>query len=222
MRHNPYPKGKKILGGLQVPGREVMHRSNGDMDFTQRMIMQSSGDVAFDIGANHGQYTKLLSERFKHVYAFEPAPDNIKIAKNNLTSNIILVERAISNTTGTCKLYLSEGSTGHSISEKIIIHPSWLLNSERFLVVPCITIDDFCEQRGCVPSFIKMDIEGGEAFVWEGAVKTLQDNKISIVLEAHRGVDVPKLEKFFANLGYTIKAEKYSNEWFNRQLFITK
>ena len=163
-------------------------------------------NIAFDIGANYGEYTELLSPKFKQVYAFEPNEDNIRILKRNIRncSNVVIVPLAISNKTGTTKLYMCGNPGGLSISEKIAAIPTWGHSPDRYETVPTITLDDYIVRLRAVPSFIKMDIEAAEDFVWEGAVETLKNNKIMIMLEVHQTVDCPKLFKFFNNLGYQI------------------
>ena len=191
--------------------------------FTTKInLFEYSAGVAFDIGANIGDYSRMLSSKFHKVYAFEPHSYNVEIIKKNTFPNIIIEQMAISNVSGTCKLYTQPDNliTGHSISKHIITHPNWQLKEERFIEVPCITIDDFCEQNKITPSFIKMDIEGGEDFAWEGAIKTLRENNIVIALEIHYGVDVEKLTKLFTDLNYTITYD--SPNWLSRHVWIDK
>jgi FkbM family methyltransferase len=187
-----------------------------------------SNGIAFDIGANIGDYSLILAQKFSTVYAFEPHPVNVKIITDRqkppeLASKIILEEMAISNFTGKCKLYTQPDTllTGHSISEKTIVHPNWQLDKKRFLEVPCMTIDDFCKEKGIIPTFIKMDIEGGEDTAWEGAIKTLKENDITIGLEIHLGVNVEKLTKLFNDLGYKIEGDIPSS-WLSRHVIIDK
>jgi FkbM family methyltransferase len=163
-------------------------------------------NIAFDIGANYGEYTELLSPKFKHVYAFEPNEDNIRILKRNIRNctNVTIVPIAISNKTGTTKLYMCGNPGGLSISEKIAVISMWGHSPDRYEMVDTITLDDYVKEVDAVPSFIKMDIEAAEDFVWEGAVHTLKNNKLSILLEVHQTVNCAKLFKFFKNLGYKI------------------
>ena len=163
-------------------------------------------NVAFDIGANYGEYTEILSPKFKHVYAFEPNEDNIRILKRNIRScsNVTIEPIAISNETGTTRLYMCGNPGGLSISKKIAAIPTWGHSPDRYETIPTITLDDFIEERGVTPSFIKMDIEAAEDFVWEGAVHTLKNNKLFILIEIHQTVNLPKLFKFFRDLKYKI------------------
>ena len=82
--------------------------------------VNKSDGVALDIGANHGLHTDKIANKFSHVYAFEPHPENILILKKNVESpNVTIVEKAISNRTGTGKLFVSSNKGGHSLSVAI-------------------------------------------------------------------------------------------------------
>jgi hypothetical protein len=46
--------------------------------------------------------------------------------------------------------------------------------------------------------FIKCDIEGGEAFIFEGALKTIESNIMDVMIEVHDGA----IAKLFNERGY--------------------
>lgn len=158
--------------------------------------------VALDIGANHGVYTTKIADRFSKVYAFEPHTDNLKILKQSANApNITIVEKAISDKTGKLKLFCSHSNPGgHSISEKVSEVPLWGHAPDRFVEVDGISIDDFC--KGMNVGFMKVDVEGAENFIFNGAVETLKNNKMDIMLEVHQTVDIDELYMFFRNLEY--------------------
>lgn len=161
--------------------------------------------IAIDIGANHGMHTMKIAERFEKVYAIEPHPDNITILKRNLAStpNVEIVQAALSPVTGTVKLYnCSTNPGGHTLSEAVTDHGIWGHSRESFTEVDGITLDDFCKDKKV--TFLKVDIEGAENSAFEGAIETLKNNKLDIIIEVHRFVDNEKLFKLFTDLGYTI------------------
>jgi hypothetical protein len=51
--------------------------------------------------------------------------------------------------------------------------------------VPFTTIDRLCEERGIVPSIVKIDVEGAEADVIRGARATLSAHRPIVCLEVH-------------------------------------
>src|SRR5208283_4322275 len=175
--------------------------------------LQKTNEIAFDIGANHGCYTVPLSAKFHTVYAFEPHPDNVKILRANVSAcdNVVIVEKAISNVTGKTKLYTHSQSGMHTINPNPAAADGYGRRSDRFIEVDSITIDDFCKSIPLpislirIPvSLMKMDIESAEDFVWHGAIETLRSNKLNILLETHREVDLNQLTKFFTDLSYRI------------------
>ena len=172
-------------------------------------------NVAFDIGANFGKYTQMLSRKFNKVYAFEPDLTNIPVLRTATIErgfhNVELVCKAVSNKTGRVKLYNSNDNCGgHTIAEDIAHLEKYGHHKTDYREVASITIDDFCYINKVVPNLIKVDIEGAEDFAFEGAINTLKNNIIDIVLEVHINVDTEKLSKFFHDLGYKFVADDLS------------
>ncbi len=73
-----------------------------------------------DVGANAGQYCKLLFRNFKEVKAFEPHPDNLALLKNTLRgiSKVIIMPFALSDTFGEIDLYPGDHCGGHTIERE--------------------------------------------------------------------------------------------------------
>lgn len=130
-----------------------------------RMI--KPGMTVFDIGAHVGyftrQFSQLVGPRGK-VYAFEPNPHTFALLRTNTArlANVILVNKAIAATSGTCQLFLHELEAADSLFEQ-----SEALSS---VGVGMISLDDFWRQAAKPDvDFIKMDIEGAEPGVLRGA-----------------------------------------------------
>jgi FkbM family methyltransferase len=179
------------------------------------------GGIAYDIGANVGDYTKLLSPRFNHVHAFEPTPTTFQWLVHNTKHllNVTPVNEAISDHSGVCNLYThSRQSVENTISiksvegaEKYDDGKHNIYSTDIYEKVRCVTIDDYVEETKDIPTFIKCDVEGAEDFIFDGAKKTLIENNVFIILELHgayRSVNPIKLWNFFNNLGYKIFDEK--------------
>jgi FkbM family methyltransferase len=140
----------------------------------------SPADVVFDIGANVGIYTLLFSERVGSrgcVVAFEPSPRNIGFLRRhldlNLAANVVVVEAAVIDNVGVARFDTADtASTGH-------------LSPDGGFDVATITIDDFVESTGHVPSHLKIDVEGAEVGVLRGAEKTLKRHRPQILLATH-------------------------------------
>lgn len=142
------------------------------------------GDVVLDIGAHIGYYTLIFAKLVGgngQVYAFEPDPENFALLKKNVEingyKNIVLVQKAVSNKTGKIKLYLCEDrKVDHSIYDP---H-----DSRKSIDIEAIRLDDYFKDYKGKIDFIKMDIEGAEEGVIQGASSLLQKNKnVKIVTE---------------------------------------
>jgi FkbM family methyltransferase len=134
------------------------------------------GDCFIDIGAHIGYFSlvagRLVGSEGK-VYAFEPEPDNFtQLLKNieaNGYNNIVPVQKAISNILGICDLRLDKKPGFHSL---------YLAPEQTGTIkVDVTTLDDFFAMEGWPPvSFIKMDAQGGEAHILDGAKNLLERN----------------------------------------------
>lgn len=149
----------------------------------------SAGEIAFDIGANIGLHSILLSRLvgpFGHVYAFEPNSELIPALSRTVAElgNVTLHPVALSNQRRTSALFVPPDDSVASLSD-------WTVNSHLYAadgpahVVSCVeqTLDSLVE-TGLIPqpNFIKCDVEGGELWVFEGARKILDRIDAPIVL----------------------------------------
>jgi FkbM family methyltransferase len=147
------------------------------------------GDIFFDVGANGGIFTVIAAKKVGstgHVYAFEPGLRELKILReniclNNLT-NVTIVESVVSNKSGTSVFALSKDGAMNSIFETS--HPSQKI--ESWTTVPAVTIDDFIRAKKIEKvSFLKVDVEGAEKMVFEGAETFLGDcTNLIVVFES--------------------------------------
>jgi len=154
------------------------------------------GDVVFDIGAYVGDtalwFSKAVGSHGK-VYAFEPEPHNFAKLKANLernkVTNVIPLQLALSENEGEMQV-----ATGGSSST--------MTQAGTGTLVKVTTIDKFAEANKLPRvDFIKMDVEGHELKVLEGAHETIKTFKPSLALSAyHRGDDLIELTKFLLKL----------------------
>jgi FkbM family methyltransferase len=185
----------------------------------------SAGDVVYDVGANAGFFTllaaRLVGSRGR-VFAFDPLPDNIasireQIAVNSLT-NCQAVQGAVSDRPGRASLTLAQNNSMAHISSE---------NEPGDLDVEVIALDAFADvsrntaaTEGLAghtldvaagdgsaprPNVIKIDVEGPEAQVLEGAVKMLSSPSAPrLLIELHGHQVAVKVGSFLQNLGYRI------------------
>jgi FkbM family methyltransferase len=144
-------------------------------------------DIVLDIGANVGYFTILLASLAKHVYAFEPEPDNFdQLKKNtNMLRNVTAYNVAISDRNGFAYLHLCPTDNGmHRLYES-----KWCKNG-GVEEVHTWTIDDFMIHKVTIHDhhkikFVKIDVEGFEYRVLQGMRRVLQNDHPSIMMECH-------------------------------------
>ena len=140
--------------------------------------------MVIDIGAHIGYYTliaaNLVGDKGK-VFAFEPAPENYALLVKNIEvngyRNIIPVQKAVSNKSGTTNLFLFEQNKGmHAIYERSGYGES--------IVVESITLDDYFSEKQDSVDVIKMDIEGAEMLALSGMDRIIkQSPSLKILIE---------------------------------------
>lgn len=159
------------------------------------------GDVVWDIGANVGFFTLLASRLVGDggaVYAFEPLPRNLHylgahIELNDIR-NVHIKEIALSDRKGTARFMLATNPAMGGVSEK------------GDLEVQTDTIDGLTSLGSVqVPSFIKMDIEGGESAALSGGMALLREIRPAILLSAHGHVQNDRCANLLRGLGYRIE-----------------
>jgi len=142
-----------------------------------------SGMIVIDIGANVGYYSLLAAEKVGvsgRVFAFEPEPSRHGLLEKNIQADgckqVVSVQKAISNKTGTARLYLDPR---HNPGD----HRLYDSNDGRdSIVVETVRLDDFFKDKDSPIHSIKMDIQGGEMAALEGMGDIIKRNDDLIIL----------------------------------------
>ena len=136
-----------------------------------------------DAGANIGVFSLIAANKYKgkvRVYAFEPAayPAN-KIRKNieiNRIETIEVCNSALGNYKGEINLNICEDDAYNSIGT----NPQAKIQGN--IKVPITTIDIFCKENSITKvDILKMDTEGAEYLILQGAKSFLSSHCIPII-----------------------------------------
>jgi FkbM family methyltransferase len=160
----------------------------------------SPGDVVFDLGANVGLYTLLAAKCVGprgHVYAFEPLPHNVRFLERHLrlnrVSNATVLELAISDHSGRSRL----DDTAHPSEAK--------LSSSGRVEVEVDTLDNLVASGEVrPPQCLKIDVEGAESAVLEGAREVLQQHSPVVFLATHGSEQHRTANSMLESLGYSV------------------
>lgn len=146
------------------------------------------GDVAFDIGANQGLHTKTMLKavgKLGRVVAFEPVPANIEILSGIQASNnaLTLVPCAVGEEMGQRSFNIDiRAGMGAAASS---FHKLSGLDEVSQIDVAIKTLDSFVGEsdNSLIPRFIKIDVEGYELNVFQGATSLISTCRPIIVFE---------------------------------------
>ena len=157
-----------------------------DGNFKHLASAVKPGQTILDVGAWEGPYTLLfagLVGEQGHVHAFEPDPraldalrENVKV---NRLANVTVEPRCLSDGEGSAPFYDARGGTLGSLLKN-----DWVASFSQ-VTVETTTIDAYCRTNGVDVDGIKIDVEGAEALVVEGARETLARRRPWVFLEFH-------------------------------------
>jgi len=182
-----FPTKSQILATLpaflQIPLRYwlsfLIRRLEPELSLLRDLLI--SGDLALDIGANHGIYSYKLRRLGCRVHAFEPnsACSDLLIRWGLSDPNLFVHSTALGDFNGSVELQIPIDSHGleHDSSSSIRPHS---FERSRSLKVPIKTLDSFSLSN---ISFIKIDVEGAEYGVIKGALFTLKKSWPALLVE---------------------------------------
>jgi len=139
------------------------------------------GEVFYDVGANIGSYSLLAAAAGASVHAFEPAPATAaslrrNVAANDLQAQVRVHECALGASAGRVQLtHGDDDTTNHVLGANETATRLDEVRMETF---------DACFEHDR-PGFAKIDVEGYESQVLEGAVGALASGKLLGVVIEH-------------------------------------
>lgn len=135
--------------------------------------------LALDIGANVGLWSRDLCQHFDQVMAFEPVAEFRECLRLNVpVGNLDIVEAALGDVNTTIDMIITPVNTGHSHVD---------VSSYGRGTTPMITLDSMNLSR---INYIKLDCEGFENKIINGARETIMSYRPIIVIEDKKHQDV--------------------------------
>ncbi|MFB2833814.1 FkbM family methyltransferase [Floridanema evergladense] len=207
------PWGAKIkIRPAEVIGRSIWIMGIYDLGLSELIWrLLEPGELAIDVGANIGYITSLMAQKVGQkgkVLSFEPLPkiyeelsENISYWQNQLGWHQITInQKALSNQSGQGILYLprdfneNRGTASLSNPEKDVLETC---------PVDLVKLDEIIPENEHI-GLIKIDVEGHELEVLQGADRLISNQQIrDIVFEEHRAYPSP-VTQFLEDRGYSI------------------
>ena len=169
---------------------------------------------AVDVGVYRGVYSYKLSKEFEHVYAYEPNPLIYPHLEKNLkkiTNNLTLKNYALSNSSGIVdlKIPIRTNSFFKNNVEELYklgcatIHDNNNFKNYKSVKVKKVKLDEDLVNVNL--GFMKIDVEGHEREVIEGAINLIKINKPVLLIEIeerHNKKPVIETINFIKQIGY--------------------
>ncbi|ATU67334.1 FkbM family methyltransferase [Piscinibacter gummiphilus] len=211
----------------------ISPRISGESHVIRTCLADKKSPVVFDVGANEGQWTAdvMALEPTARVHAFEPqsrlanriAAEQPGVKVNNM---------ALGDAPGTLELgdYAEHAGSQHaSLLKGVIdgIHHG----AVTYTSVAVGTLDDYCTEHGIDHiDLLKIDVEGFELKVLQGAKRMLAERRLDVIQFEFNEMNViggTFLNDFFVSLNDThllfrllphgLLPLKAGNHWLNEQ-----
>lgn len=172
----------------------------------------SSNERILDVGAFLGAYAVMMARwggPGTRVLAFEPTPSTVPylrrhIALNKMSERVEVLNVALGSERGFVELHEHSDPYRNAIG---VSDPNGI--SSGTSRVELTTLDEVCRARNFSPTLLRMDVQGFEYAVLQGARETIRNGKgrLKIVLEVHpqlwpmHDLDEHKFDALLAELG---------------------
>lgn len=175
--------------GLGILNYKTSH-DNGEAYLVNKFLCEyfaGKTDITFfDVGANVGDYSRLLCDAFPgaKVYAFEPHPDTYnELSGHGKSVPYEPVNFGMSETPGETVIY---EKANNSVSQHNSLYKTVIANSNeaepRAVEINLTSVDAFMQERGIERiDFLKIDTEGHELSILKGARKAISKGQIELV-----------------------------------------
>jgi FkbM family methyltransferase len=167
-----------------------------------------AGAAVVDAGAHIGVFTLMAARRVGpsgRVLAFEPSPGSRELLARNVRANglswVKVYPAALADAPGTEAFYAADAAAGNPVGDTLSPIPG-----REAVSVPVLRLDDVLAEAGVsAVDLLKVDVEGAELRLLEGAPRTLAATR-RIVMEVHPPrVDPEEVRRRLEALGFSCR-----------------
>lgn len=163
--------------------------SDNNPEFKAEFDRFGSGEIYFekpktiiDVGGSHGQFAIEAFKQYPGVtiHSFEPLPECYQelVDLANVWPDLNPVNLGLSDVSGVKDFWVSKFNDSSSLQEMLPAHiEAWPFTAtERKISINVTTLDSYIENINLVPPvMMKIDVQGHETHVIQGAVNTLKN-----------------------------------------------
>ncbi len=205
------PNGKQLIlvsdGCDSLASRIFWSGIQGFEPETIRLFLHlaKNAETVFDIGAHVGLFALLAAIGGEHrtIYAFEPVPRIIRYLETNVAvnfaQNVKIIPHAATNCDGEILLYIPDSIRLPATASTLSSYRSHTAE----ITVPATKLDTFARQNHLSQiDLVKIDAEGAEDKVLDGARFVLERDNPTIICEVLHGFVSDTLEDILRRLDY--------------------
>jgi FkbM family methyltransferase len=158
---------------------------------------------AIDVGANDGSYVLYLRKHCRHVIGYEPMPALARALRQKFRRNVTIEMLALSDSQGTVELRMP-------VVDGVVVTGCSTVSAGASAAYPAFhaievakaRLDDVYEGDA---GFIKIDVEGHQQAVLDGAIGTIRRCQPRMLVEAEERLSpggLARVRAYFDALGY--------------------
>jgi len=196
LAHDPVIRVDEFQGVFAVDSRsDLFERIVLDKKYEPELVqycknlLNENRDV-IDVGANIGFFTVMFAKNIcegKKVLSIEPTTKALKrlyrnIELNHVENNVMVFEGVVSNRFGSIEIKTIVGKEEYS-SLGVMDHPAILQEKYVTEEVKSSTVDELVKEYSLDPGFMKVDVEGAEHLVFDGAQYVMETMRPIILSE---------------------------------------
>jgi FkbM family methyltransferase len=181
--------------------RAHRERRNGERELGLLPYLLDRRRNSVDVGANKGVYTYWLQRYSRHVWAYEPNPKMFRVLEAGARGNVTVSPVALSNENGRATLRVPRTAKGYSNQGASLNHRKVGADYGEVEVETRRLDDEGLRDVG----FIKIDVEGHEFAVLEGAGALIARDRPTLLIEIEEAHNKMPIEGSLARvvaLGY--------------------
>jgi FkbM family methyltransferase len=200
-----------------IADNRIIDQREREVGFYRHLLNgYQTGELIFDIGANHGSKADIFLRLGARVVAVDPDEANVEILRQKFLDYrlrkkpIVVVDKAVSDNHGIETIWIdAPGSAKNSLSRKWVetlrkddgrFGQAFKFSRER--QVETVTLENLIDTYG-LPFFIKIDVEGYEANVLRGLRRPVRFVSFEVNLPEFRqeGMECIEILDGLANRG---------------------
>lgn len=200
----------------KIDPAQELDDSNDPFKIQLSLFRDKKPKCIFDVGAHYGETALTYKDLFPdaNIYSFEPFPHSVKKFKDNTSkySKIKVFEKAFSNRIQESIFHINTSDATNSLlnSNKT---DSWIdgaTETKDSIRVQTDTIDNFCEMMNIDSiDILKLDVQGAELLVLEGAARMLQNKKINVIFTEVEFIEIYTGQPLFHDITAFLSAYNY-------------